>query len=209
VPLPANLLEALTGSRFSAVQLRLLLWVVRHTYGWNRLWTRFSWYGIAHDLHTNRGTVFRAGVGLLKAHVLHGVCGRIGIQTKLSAWKSLRKSVAAEQRWITPQATPHHPLPQGNGTVAVGQRFFDERKTGVKTERQRRRGGGYVDNAHAAENDWVRELLNFYGALRGKALSSDEAGCFRHSAKALLEACLNNLQEAKALLAQSFAKSEI
>jgi hypothetical protein len=178
---PASDRAALLHARFDSTQLRILLWIIRHTYGWNRSSTPFTWYRIAVDLKANRGTVFRAGVRLLQSQVLRSAAGRIGIQPEFVSWDraiaDAAGAVAREQRWTTHKATfkkQRKPLPGSNGTVATEQRFSVERKTGVKTELQRRRRGGHVHN-RAAENDSTRELINFYGALTGDARSAKQA----------------------------------
>jgi hypothetical protein len=58
-------LEALLSSRLTGVQLRIILWVIRHTAGWNRTLTPFSWYRIAKKIGGNRAVVWRAGRTLL------------------------------------------------------------------------------------------------------------------------------------------------
>jgi hypothetical protein len=54
------LLEALLQSRLSRTQYLIVLWSIRHTYGWNRRWVSFTWYRVAKDLHVDRALVFRA-----------------------------------------------------------------------------------------------------------------------------------------------------
>ena len=169
---------------------------------------------MAQDLKVNRGTVFRAGTRLLQIRVLRCEAGQLAIQSEPASWdRSVLdvETVAQKQRWITRGQEikkQRKPLPGSNETVATEQRFSVERKTGVKTIQKRRRGDGYVDNSRAAENDVVRELMNFYGALKGEALSPDKAKRLSHSAKTLLDVCSGDLQEAKALLRQSLAKPE-
>src|SRR5262249_29625189 len=70
VRFPSALLDALSRARLSSAEVRILLWVIRRTYGWNRNRARFTWYGMAKDLKANRGTVFRAGARLLHNCVL-------------------------------------------------------------------------------------------------------------------------------------------
>ena len=70
VRLPTELLGALLHARLSGTQWRILLWVIRHTYGWNRSTTAFSWYQIAKELSLDRGGVFRAGKRLLEGAML-------------------------------------------------------------------------------------------------------------------------------------------
>src|SRR5215467_4968914 len=102
VRLPTELLEALLSSKLTGVQLRVILWVIRNTYGWNRELTPFSWYRIAKDLALNRGSVYRAGETLLKSAVLILQDRRLGMQKDYERWASgVRTSTdAARQLWI-------------------------------------------------------------------------------------------------------------
>ena len=158
----------------------------------------------------DRGGIVRAGQALVRFRILQVHNGKVDIQQK-SRWNTTRVRLNeredAGHLWISHEK---HYGKAMTGIIASDDerhRFSVERKTGVKTIQKRRRGGGYVDNSRA-ENDVVRELMNFYSALKGKALSPDEAARFSDSAQALLDACSGNLQEAKALLRQSFAKPE-
>lgn len=214
IRLPTGLLEALLPLHLSGGQCRVFLWVIRNTFGWNRKWTPFTWYRIAQALDADRPTVYRAGRRLLQIGLLVEQSGHLAIQLSFASNHPAllnEASVAEEQRWITQcggAQEQRKPLSPDNAPVVRKQRFSVERKTGVKAELQRRRGGGYVDNA--VENDAVRELMNFYGALTGEALSAEQTTNFykrfHQSAKVLLDACSGNLHEAKALLQQSLAK---
>ena len=70
VRVPTQLLEALLRARLSGGQWRVLLWVMRNTYGWNRQFTPFTWYRIARDLSLSRPAAYRGGQDLLKARIL-------------------------------------------------------------------------------------------------------------------------------------------
>src|SRR5262249_19179886 len=124
VRVPTDLLEALLHLRLSGLQYRIFLWAIRHTYGWNRSRTRFTWYRMAKDLNSNRGSVFRAGTQLLKAGVLDIADGYLGVSvaiTKEQLWRS-RTSVAIQQ---------HLPVPSSNENDAGRQRFSGRPKTDV------------------------------------------------------------------------------
>src|SRR5215471_10446502 len=86
VRLSTELLEALLCSKLTGVQLRVALWVIRNTYGWNRELTPFSWYRIAKDLALNRGSAHRAGKILLKSKLLFFHNGELGIQRDYDLW---------------------------------------------------------------------------------------------------------------------------
>jgi phage replication O-like protein O len=86
VRMPTVLLEAMLLSNLTGVQTRILLWVIRHTYGWNRQETSFSWYRIAKELTLDQGGVVRAGNTLLHAKVLRANRGRLGIQEDYEQW---------------------------------------------------------------------------------------------------------------------------
>src|SRR5260370_18581067 len=103
VSLSTNVLEALLSARLIGVQLRIILWVIRHTAGWNRTLTPFSWYRIAQKIGGNRAVVWRAGRALLQAHVLFLEEDQLGIQKEGYQWRLLRlsrPSDAARQLWM-------------------------------------------------------------------------------------------------------------
>ncbi len=101
VRLPTGLLEAILFSKLTGVQTRILLWVIRHTYGWNRQTTAFSWYQIAKDLSLDRGGVVRAGNTLLQTKVLCANQGRLGFHADYELWEIHgSKSYDAAQLWM-------------------------------------------------------------------------------------------------------------
>src|SRR5215831_5696783 len=102
VRLSTELLEALLCSKLTGVQFRIILWVIRNTYGWNRELTPFSWYQIARNLALNRGSVYRAGETLLESGVLIFQDGRLGMQKDYEQWdRCVRTSTdAARQLWL-------------------------------------------------------------------------------------------------------------
>jgi phage replication O-like protein O len=103
VKLPTELLESLFSTRLTGVQLRIILWVIRNTVGWNRKLTPFSWYRIAKRIGGNRAVVWRAGQTLLQTYVLTLQDGQLGIQKESCQWRlpALAPVRDAEQQsWI-------------------------------------------------------------------------------------------------------------
>jgi phage replication O-like protein O len=88
VRLPTELLEALLQLPLNGAQWRILFWVIRKTYGWNRNTTPFSWYRIASDLAMDRGGVVRAGHKLVRVGILCSDDGQLGVQEDSSLWRS-------------------------------------------------------------------------------------------------------------------------
>ena len=86
VRLPTELLEALLRTRLTGAQWRILLWVIRQTFGWNRPCTPLTWYTIAKDIGISRPALYRAGQALLEARILILQEGQLAIQTDLHLW---------------------------------------------------------------------------------------------------------------------------
>jgi phage replication O-like protein O len=175
VRLSTELLEALISSRLTGVQLRIILWVIRNTAGWNRTLTPFSWYQIAKKLGGNRAVVWRAGRRLLQAHVLVLEDGQLGIEKDGDQWLIPRLARdGARQLWMPGMdvaGEQWQSLPTSNGTVATRKRkrcpeatLFrrakdsskDKLKTYIKTgaasdaPRQRFRNGALSEHQHPA-----------------------------------------------------------
>lgn len=101
VRVSTELLEAFVVARLSGVQFQIVLWTIRHTFGWNRKSTKFSWYRIAKDIGQDRGNVFRAGQRLLRANILQLTGREVGIQKDYDRWQrppSTPMSVDNEKR---------------------------------------------------------------------------------------------------------------
>ena len=81
-----ELLEALLRMRLTGIQWRVVLWVVRYTDGWNRVWTPFTWYRMAKELGLDRPATYRAGQALLRAKLLILSDGLLAIQRDDSFW---------------------------------------------------------------------------------------------------------------------------
>lgn len=87
VRLPNDLLEELLTRRLTAVQLRLIFWVLRNTVGWNRAVTTFSWYRIAKGTGLDRTGLLRAGRTLQSANILTIDREKIGLVLDPRQWK--------------------------------------------------------------------------------------------------------------------------
>src|SRR5216684_3931060 len=84
--LPNQLLDVLLRTRLTGTQFRILLWVLRRTYGWNKEWTPFTWYRIAKELCLDRPVVYRAGKVLLETKVLVLQDRQLAVQIDYSTW---------------------------------------------------------------------------------------------------------------------------
>jgi phage replication O-like protein O len=86
VRVPTYLLEALLRVRLTETGWRIVLWVIRQSYGWNRQTAPYSWYRIARDLSADRGGIVRTGNRLLRAKVLFVREGSLGVQENYREW---------------------------------------------------------------------------------------------------------------------------
>jgi phage replication O-like protein O len=127
VRVPTELLEPLLLLPLRGTQWRVLFWVIRQSYGWNRQSTSFTWYRIAKELELNRAGVYRAGQALLAARLLVCDGGQLAVQTDPRLWNTDIFSVsraARRQLWIPglPVAWEQRPaLPVDNDSVAGQQ----------------------------------------------------------------------------------------
>ena len=94
VRVSTELLEAVITTKFTATQLKIVLWVIRKTYGWNRKTTLFSWYSMARELQLSRSNVHEEGRRLINAGVLCFIKGEIGIQKDYEKWFSTDRETA-------------------------------------------------------------------------------------------------------------------
>src|SRR5258708_35338756 len=88
VRLPTEVLEALLHVPLSGAQWRILFWVIRQTYGWNRNRTPFSWYRISKELSLDRGGVVRAGHKLLRKKFLSLEDNQLGVERDTTQWQT-------------------------------------------------------------------------------------------------------------------------
>jgi phage replication O-like protein O len=93
MPVPNPLIEALFCLPLTGSQWRVLLWALRHTLGWNRDSTPFTWYRVAKETGMNRSTALRAARPLFETGLLSSNHARLSIQTDPTQWrKALHRS---------------------------------------------------------------------------------------------------------------------
>jgi phage replication O-like protein O len=141
IRLPTEVLEALLRQRLSGAQWRILFWVVRNTYGWNRSSAPFTWYQIARELGMSRPALYRAGQALLARGVLVLREGQLAIENVANQQLPIpRLDVATEEHLGCRAATGA--LPGDNemrcSTATVFRRAKDI-KDNIKTYKDRLR----------------------------------------------------------------------
>jgi phage replication O-like protein O len=185
VRLPSELLDALLQVRLSETGWRILLWVIRQSYGWNRQDTAFSWYRIARELSADRGGVVRTGNLLLRANLLCIRNGRLGIQEDAREWD---RRIVGGPGADTPQLTlpgiiadrrPRKPMTcviaNDDGhhlkrcqASSLFRRAKDRCKDKIKTYKDRRRGADTRHHADRIEDTERRHLAGAARPLPGK-----------------------------------------
>lgn len=179
VRVPTQLLEALLRARLSGGQWRVLLWVMRNTYGWNRQSTPFTWYRIARDLGLSRPATYRGGQDLLKAQILVVRENQLAVEVNCAQWDLARSGAAAQsarQLWLPALgvAMAQRPtLPQDNATVAGGQRGRCRNATLYRAAKDSSKDNSktYIDterNAEIAANGKRRHLAGAAAPVPGK-----------------------------------------
>jgi phage replication O-like protein O len=157
VRVPTELFQALLRKRLSGGHYRLLLWVIRNTYGWNRSYAPFTWYRIAQDLGMSRPALYRAGQALVADGILVVYEGQLAIQIGSGGSGQLPVpgiDVAYGQRF---------PLPASNANVAAKQpkrcheatvfrRAKDSSKDRLKTYKDRQRHRAVAPNRGDGDN---------------------------------------------------------
>lgn len=86
-PIANELLDAILRFGFTGTQTLIVLWVIRHTFGWSRKTVEFSWHRIAKEVGMDHGGIVRQGNALMTARVLFSAKGKIGIQKNHDLWK--------------------------------------------------------------------------------------------------------------------------
>ena len=222
VRLPTDLLEVLLRAHLSGAQLRIVLWVLRYTFGWNRQSTPFSWYRIAKELQMPRSAVYRAGKRLAQSKVLVVQERQLTIQTDYTAWNDAvldAGAIADRQRTteLNVAREQRHSLPASTAGVAVEQRIrcqgatlFRRAKDRCKDRKTVVVGARSVDNRNGERRIYegadqrptpVEQVMDHYIALQGKTLTKNQTAAFyrhfRESATTLLEAYGGDVQAAK------------
>ena len=124
VRVPTAFLEALLRVPLSGGQWRILGWVIRQTWGWNREKTAFSWYRIARDVQVDRSALFRAGRHLVATGILSTGAGSVEIQSDPDLWDrhGFRETRARDRGSLlrdTAAGRPQTTLPLDHAGVAA------------------------------------------------------------------------------------------
>lgn len=133
VPIPNAVIEAMLNSRLTGGQLRILLWTLRKTIGWNKVWVSATWYRIAKELGIERSRVRRDAVHLITKGVVIQQGNDVRVETDPARWEAgLRR----------PEIEAPAPLDRG-----VPAPVFRRAKDSIKDKEYRqastRRGGPY------------------------------------------------------------------
>ena len=81
-----ELVEALMRTRLLSDQSKILWWVIRNTYGWNRKTAPFSWWRIAKETKSGRYRIWEKGKDLIQRNILKIENLEIGIQKDHEKW---------------------------------------------------------------------------------------------------------------------------
>jgi len=174
VRVPTQLLTMLFQTPLSGTQLRILLWVIRQTYGWNRQEVRFTWYRMAKELRVSRPATYRAGQALLTAGILIVQNQQISVQREFRFWgdgRSPQMPFGGRQLWIEGIAVnsqQRRTLPPNNAGVADEQQdrchtatvfrrrkesSKDSLKTSIDSHLQTAGDMGYGKKPHGEKRD--------------------------------------------------------
>lgn len=175
IRLPTELLEALLRVPLNGTQWRIVGWVVRHTYGWNRDVVRFSWYRIARDLSIDRGGVVRAGTRLMRSGILCAQGGNVCVQKNDSQWNrrmlSPQGGGAIAMTGVSADGRPRKPMTgdianddgrhrKRSPETALSRRVKDSRKDRLKTYIEMRRASALAGAAKPIPGKYDRLSQN-------------------------------------------------
>jgi phage replication O-like protein O len=221
--IPNALLEALLRVRLTETSWRILLWVIRQTYGWNRKEAPYSWYRIARDLSMDRGGVARSGNKLLGAKVLSIRDGRLAVQEDDEHWdrrifccpcddtrQLWMPGISDDKRHRKPMtdliATDDGRHRKRCPASSVFRRAINSSKDNIKTNKDTHTGESddarhRSHSGEARDKTALQQVMNYYIAFRGETLSKEQTSAFYHrfgkAAKALLEACSQSVEKAE------------
>lgn len=88
-PIANELLEALQQTQIPLIGLKIMLWVMRNTYGWSRPTCKFSWYQVAREICLRDDKVSAAGRSLIRSNALYLTeGGEVGVQKHYKKWQA-------------------------------------------------------------------------------------------------------------------------
>src|SRR5215831_3471817 len=94
VRVPETIFAMLLRTTLSARDYRLLLWVIRETFGWSRTSTPCTWYRIGKELLADCASVYHAAKRFIRSALFIHSDGRLCI-----AFSDGSLSVGSEPRW--------------------------------------------------------------------------------------------------------------
>ena len=136
VPIPNAVVEALLDSRLTGGQLRILLWMLRKTLGWNKVWVAATWYRIAKELSIERSRVRRDAQLLLAKGLMIQEGKELRVEVNPAQWTTGRRHHAIEA-----------PAPRDRGARAP---VFRRAKDRTKDNRYRLTNTGHPSPYHPA-----------------------------------------------------------
>jgi Bacteriophage replication protein O len=86
-----------------SLSARIILWVLRNTYGWSRKTTVYTWSKIAREIEARREHVSRAGLSLLQKKRLYIDNKKIGLQKDHDKWT--KRTIKGSPPWGAPSKT--------------------------------------------------------------------------------------------------------
>jgi phage replication O-like protein O len=136
---PTAVLERLINMPLTGAQWRILLWVIRRTWGWNKEATPFTWYQIAKELGLDRGATYRAGKTLLATNALVLVADQLAIPMSGDVTRQLQMpgiDVARQQQKTLPASDEGDACkqPERSPQATLFRRTKDSRKDRLKTK---------------------------------------------------------------------------
>ncbi len=96
VPIPNAVVEAMLASRLTGGQLRILLWTLRKTIGWNKVWVSATWYRIAKELGLERSRVRRDARHLITEGVVIQKGPELRVEPDPARWAAGLRRPATE-----------------------------------------------------------------------------------------------------------------
>lgn len=163
VRFPTPLFESLLRARLSGGQWRVLLWVIRHTHGWNRRFTPFTWYQMAKDIALDRAATYRAGKALLRAGLLVVANHQLTLQEDSENWST---TVLSFQRFDARQLlipgmdvvkAQRKPVFRSSDTLQTGQRVRSPETTVLRRGKDGGKEGLKTSKDSRARSRWSLE----------------------------------------------------
>lgn len=144
-----ELLEVLANTRMPSIGFRVVLWVIRNTYGWRNLYCSATFYKIGAEIGVRDDRVGAAVRSLLRSNVLvKNEAGEIGLQKRYLDWGrdplSIGPNSGPALSQVGPDIGPKQAPSQGENTPRNGpiSRRAKERKKERKFNARTREAGG-------------------------------------------------------------------